>query len=56
MPYTDASVATIDSLTREVEYLRQVVEGFWTRDHAAGERRDRAAGQIRDQGSLPAAG
>lgn len=28
-PYSDASIATIESLTREVEYLRLVVKQHW---------------------------
>lgn len=35
-PYSDASVALIDSLTREVEYLRLVVSRCWESDPSTG--------------------
>ncbi len=45
-PYSDSSVALIDSLTREVAYLRLVVSRFWSADPATGTepspRTDRA--------------
>lgn len=35
-PYTDSSIALIDSLTREVEHLRLVVAGRWDAHPSTG--------------------
>ncbi|GEL20464.1 hypothetical protein PA7_43010 [Pseudonocardia asaccharolytica DSM 44247 = NBRC 16224] len=35
-PYSDSSVELIDSLTREVNYLRSVVARMWKSDWSTG--------------------